>query len=376
MNGAALFKGRSRALIADIPSLFIILLAVVLSLVLTERSRTKQEGLTVIAMVNEDAGDEGSELISLLEQEPGYRFAVVPRDEALRMLARSEAHCMFIIKPDFSERLKKGEYEDLIEARIYHDSPGLTTETELMINTAIKLYSKEIAVRDMEHYTDLSEEELTGFEEEVTKIFQGESLLLVEDIPYGESTAQEEELAADSIGVRIYAAMTLFYLLLGGSWMRMLIRGKLLKRFRNKGVSPAYVFFFEALPGILAVTAGFIPVALFWRGLSGLLLLPAFLLYAAGSLGLALIIVSLCSDFGSLIFAAPLCAATAAFVSGLIVDLPVWAGIWDLISVVLPGHWIREAFAGRPFLWGAVLCAVAYLFAGFGVSYLCGKKEL
>ena len=341
MSGKALFLGRMRALLTDAWSLVILLIIIIISCYASVISDSAKTAPATVAIVNNDKGQCSEKLIKMLQEDENYKFYVVSYDEAVRMTAWSEAHSVFIISEDFTEKVRRREYDNLISEIVMQDSMDINSVREIIINSVIKVWIEELAGNNLEGLTDASEEEMQEFYDQAGQIWQGDTVLRVQEHSVSRSREIEEK-KKDIPGLRWYAALALMYLLLGGTWMMEYGRNGLMSRIKQNGYSVARVFFWQSLPGMIMVSIGYVIVAMFCLGTSGLMYLPAFIIYLIGIFGIAFIVCIICRRFSTLLMVAPVVGLILSTVSGLLAKLPEWADIWNIISVVFPGHWFSE----------------------------------
>ena len=105
MNNLAIMKGRTRALLTDLRSLAIIIIAVIVCIYISLYGEGETAKQIRIKVVNEDAGTLGDHLVELLNEE-NYEFSVVSRETAVREVAVNKAQGMIEIAPDFTEKIR------------------------------------------------------------------------------------------------------------------------------------------------------------------------------------------------------------------------------------------------------------------------------
>ena len=111
MNYAALFKGRFRALLSDIPSLSILLIIIAASFYISVIGNKDISAKMPVAVVNKDAGERGEELVNILLGETDYSFYVTSEEEAGNDIAKNKAHGIVVIKKDFTNKINEGKYK-------------------------------------------------------------------------------------------------------------------------------------------------------------------------------------------------------------------------------------------------------------------------
>ena len=87
MNYFALIKGRTRAMLTDFSSLAVIIIAVFVSIYISQYSNAENPKGIMIEVVNYDEGALGDRLIEILSYEEDFDFRVSAYDEAINNLA-------------------------------------------------------------------------------------------------------------------------------------------------------------------------------------------------------------------------------------------------------------------------------------------------
>ncbi|WP_295095527.1 ABC transporter permease [Ruminococcus sp.] len=374
MNYSAIFKGRMRALFTDVSSLVILIIISVVSVYISIVSHRADSVIeTPIAVVNYDKGIWGDELIKVLQYEEDYDFYVTDEEQARKAIARNKAHGLIIIKPDFSEKISQGEYKSLFSVTVMSDSYELNAFTEVLINDAIKIWMESVTEVKLEEIANASEDEIESFREDAMEIWGGESLLDIESIMVNYTSGETEEEENTYSGIRWYAALSLFYLIIGGTWMCDYGSGGLLKRAIGKGGNIALMYISQALPGLIVTTVMLIPVLIAEKSCGNpFFILLAYVLYMFGASGMALVVCSFSGHLSNLVLTAPVVTMAASLISGLLFKLPNWAKFWEIISVVFPGHWFVLAIEGNHFFLGAIIVGVAWFLVGMITAWLLG----
>lgn len=376
MNYAAVLKGRIRALVSDAASLTVLIIISVLCVFISlSGNKTSKEAMPV-GVVNEDTGVLGEELSRLLYEEEEYDFYPTEYDRAMKDIGAGKAHGLVVIRKDFSERIEKGEYESLLDVTVMADSYDITAFTEVVINDTIKIWMQSLIEKRFANLTEVTEEEFRTFQEKSIQVWSGESLLDVEAYP-AETVADREEAEEEEdsfSGIRWYVALSLFYLMIGGTWMCDYGSGRLIKRVVGKGGNIALLFVFQSLPGLLVTLLGLIPVLIAESaGGNPFLILTAYLFYAVGACGMALTVCSLSGKFSNLVLVSPVITMAASLMSGLLFKLPDWAKFWETASFLLPGHYFHRAVSGDSFLIGAAVVGLIWFFVGMLTAWLLAK---
>lgn len=371
MNNLAIMKGRTRALLTDFRSLAIIIIAVIVCIYISLYGEGETAKQIRIKVVNEDAGTLGAHLVELLNEE-NYEFSVVSRETAVREVAGNKAQGMIEIAPDFTEKIRKGDYQSLVKVTVMADSYDMTFFTEIVINDIVKVFTEVLIEGKLEDAGVMDEAYREEFRSLATGIWNGESLLDIETF------AMEEDAEAEEVnfyGIRWYAVLTMFYLIISGTWMCDYASTGLLKRVVGSGGRISSLFVVQMLPGLTVTVLGFVPVLIVSKHPDPGKVLLSFVLYACSTAALALVTCSLSGKFANLILSATVITMAASLFSGLICDIPDWAAIWDKVSGFLPGHWYFNTVGGKPFLLGALIVLVFWFAAGIFTSWSLGIKR-
>lgn len=371
MNNLAIMKGRTRALLTDFWSLAIIILAVFVCAYIARYDGTEAKKSIRIKAVNEDTGSLGEELLELLSKE-AFSFETVSRDNAVHEVAVNRAQGMIEIAPDFTEKLRKGDYRSLVKVTVMADSYDMTYFTEIVINDIVKVWTKALVEGKLGEMEGFDEADLNRFRSMAGEIFSGDSLLDIETITVSEEE-KSEEIAY--YGIRWYAVFTMFYLIISGTWMCSYASSGLLRRVIGRGGRISTLYIVQMLPGLTVTVIGFVPVLLLSDHPAAGRVFVSFVLYACGTAALALVTCSLSGQFVNLILSATVITMAASLFAGLICDIPDWAAIWGKVSGFLPGHWYFSAVSGKPFLIGAVIVLAFWFGAGMFTSWMLGVKR-
>ena len=374
MNSVSIIKGRMRALITDITSLVIILLAVLVSLFIAKEAQSEPTGSIGVALVNEDTGTLSENLVEILLAEEAFAFMPMSYEEATDRLATSEIHGMVVIKPDFSEKVYAGDFESLIKLTAMADSYDMNMLAEIVINDSVKIWTQAYAENELQKIDGIGEEDVASFQEEATKVWLGGSLIDIQAIMLDVKENEQEEGSALS-GCRWYAALAMFYLMIGGTWMCHYGGGGLIKRVKTKGCSLARLFALQSLPGLLVCTLGLIPVLLYELPQRAFPVMLSFLIYAIGASGMALTVCVMAGELSNLVFLAPVVTMAASLASGLLYRLPDWAKVWDYVSMIFPGHWFNCAVDGEPYLAGGLIISALWIAIGILIAQAFGRRK-
>ena len=371
MNYLALFKGRFRALITNFTSLLVLIIIAIVSFYISSLNETETETSVPIAIVNNDNGVWSEELINVLQSEESYNFYLSSMDEANEAIAKNKAHGIVVIKKDFSQKIEEGKYNSLISVTVMSDSMELESFTEVVINDTIKIWMEALIEHRLIDFAQADDAEISEFRQNTSEVWDNGSLLDIEAYLVDTEFEEDEE---DNLctGIRWYAALSLFYLIISGTWMCDYGSGMLINRALGKNANIAWMFIAQALPGMIITSIGMLPVLIKETTdvHSFILILLAYIIYSIGASGIALVACSVSGKFSVLVLAAPLITITASLMSGLLFKLPEWAGFWETVSIIFPGRWFYTATQGNAFLLGAVITSIIWLLAGILISRL------
>ncbi|MBO6089594.1 MAG: ABC transporter permease [Lachnospiraceae bacterium] len=372
MNYFALIKGRTRAMLTDFSSLAVIIIAVFVSIYISQYSKAENPKGIMIEVVNYDEGALGDRLIEILSYEEDFDFRVSAYDEAINNLATDKAQGIIEISPDFTEKILRSEYESLVKVTVMADSYDMKTFTEMVINDAIKVWSEELVRKRITEIEGATEEDLDEFIERTKDAWKSEGLLDIKSIMAQESEPEKEE---NFFGIRWYAFFALFYLCISGTWMCSYSSTGLLRRVSGKGGKIPLLFAFQSIPGITVSLLGFIPVLLTSGHPNPVKVFISFMIYICSSAAVALIICCISGKFSNLVLISPIAATAVSLFAGLLCELPEWAKVWEIASVVVPGHWFYNAVFETRFFVGSVLVFAGWFVTGVFISWLFSRKK-
>ena len=370
MNYAAIFKGRARAIFMDFSSLAVMAIVIIACIYAAKAGDVKSASELPVAVVNSDEGELGEKLVDILLEEEAYAFYRTTEEDGMNAIARSKAQGMVIIRPDFTKKIMAEDIDSLVDVTVMSDSYEFVNFTEYVINDAMKVWLEMYGENQLREFSDVDEEDIRSFHEETTAVWNGDSLIHI--VPYliGEKVEEAQEEKSYS-GIRWYAALSLFYLMLSGIWMCDYGSGRLLKRALGKNANIAILFFVQSLPGLCITTVGLIPVIIAESTIKNpFSILIAYMIYSIGASGMALVFCSLAGKLSNLVLVAPVVSMAASLMSGLLCKLPEWAGFWEAASLIFPGRWFYRAAYGQTFLIGSILIAAGWFAAGLLVSWL------
>ena len=88
-----------------------------------------------------------------------------------------------------------------------------------------------------------------------------------------------------------------------------------------------------------------------------------------------MIICCISGKFSNLVLISPIAATAVSLFAGLLCELPEWAKVWEIASVVVPGHWFYNAVFEKRFFAGSVLVFAGWFVTGVFISWLFSRKK-
>ena len=369
MNYPSLILMRAKALFREAGSVIILVMMLVVSLVIVINERDAEKSYFRLAVVNMDSGELGKKLIDEVRREAGLDVVLTDEETADRWLSTGRVKCKFYIKENFSETLQNSRFENIVELTVVPDNPYTANISEPVINGVLKLWMEEKTIDDVCSLVGMTEETEEEFRTKIAELWINGSSIVVRDHIQTKAEETEESTAAPSgRGAKLFAALTLFYYVIGGMWMVSYGRNHLAERILQKGGKLYAVYLCQAIPSLVVTLIGFTVVSAVETG--GLLAVPAYFIYSIGCMGMALIICSFSGGMISLIYLAPVTSLIAALFSGLITELPAWAAHLENVMRILPGRWLVLSFNGEGSPALACLVSLLWVVCGIGVSYI------
>ncbi len=374
MNGVQIFLTGIRTALCTFSSLLVILLAVVLSVLLSVREESLDTRYLVVA-VNEDEGALGEEFLSLMEKETAFRIERADTEDAVQMFRKGQTPCVFFVHSDFSEKLEEGSYEELAGFWNSQDSPGASAVAETVINNCLRLWAEMVIEKDLVEIASLSEAEQADFRRAAEEIFKKEATVRLEGhLLEGQKELRSEDGKSGSPAAW-YGVLSFFYLLIGATFLIRSRNTGLFVRAEQRGFSVAALAILKGLPGVLIALLGAVPVILLSGGNIAALLL-AFLCYLLSGLGLSFLLGAMAGSLQSLIFLAVIVAGSFSLLAGLVVPLPEWTAALDPVRCILPGTFLLNAIEGRTAYPGGVVLAAMWLLIGTLCLFLRKRRNV
>lgn len=368
-------------------SVVFLLFAALLSLAPLALQDPGAEDTLAFAVVNEDKGALGAQIVEELLKSEDMRVYAVTRAQALRMLALGRAEAAAIIKPEYSEKIAGEEFRNTVELYVSSEARETAAASEPVLNHTMLCFMEEAAVARTRAFLEeqglmLTPEQEAKLRKEAREVRESGALAtVVAHIPPDDAGSAS---GPTEYALRCYAAFSVFYILVSAGWVADVSGSHLTLRMKQMGVKRA----------VLLLSAGFAHAALClimgalvlplggWIGggepLETLRLLPVLALYILSVLGLALFIAALARSVTALFLIAPAATFLNAALSGLLFPLPDWAAVLTTASRALPGRqlalYLTTGNAARLTLCGALYLLAGLLFAAALAEGGRGKK--
>ncbi len=383
MSVRALFWSRLRATLRNFGSLSIFLLALLVAIAMGWYSAERTAAEFRVAVVNDDQGELGERLIDLLSEDKQISLEQMDEKRARRLLRQDRLQCLFIIRPDFSQRLHERQFDGLVDLTV---APGCiygASVSEPLVNTVMKLWFEEQTWYDLDQLLlangiYMSSAQRASLQMQMEESWQSGAQIHVEFLM--EESSAPSPLVADPaarIALFWYAALSPLFFILAGGWMAQLQQAPLQQRIAQSGMSRSVSFLSQAAAQLVMVLAGFVLVVMISGATSQMpALLPPILIYSLGLLGMGLLVCAACRELTLLLLIGPVFAMAAAFLSGLLIELPKWGQIWVIISHLLPGRYFYTALQGSAQPVMALLLSLGWLLAGLAISRWVGRRNV
>jgi len=368
----------------DKGTIIVIILIIIVSLLIGYYQSTKGQRSLRVAIVNLDQGELGEIIVNEIKLENDIETVITKEKVAREMLRRDEVETLAIINEDFTKKILKGKYEGVINVINSTSSKYHATVIEPLINNIMVMWMEEKLLGDIKNLYDdydieYSNEKLLKDKEKIEEIRNGGSAITVNKIVIQDTNKSSLIIGWLYLSSAWYAVMTLFYLIISGSWIIEISNLNLSMRAKREGLTQGKMYFAMSTPKLTLILAGYMIVLM----VSGFDILSlnmtfklffGFLVYSIGALGLSMLVASFSKSLTSLMLFAPFVTFSVGVLSGLVMNLPKWAYTFELISIVLPGRWYHEILIGHSNWCFAMLCSFLWLFIGYIVSNIRGKK--
>lgn len=368
-------------------SLFFILLAIIISVMAALITQEKAETSLTVAVVMEDNGDLGEKLLTNLSEITSFSIKEMTRDEAMRLLNQDRLEAALIICSDYSEKLRKGEFDKILELYTSPSSQAPATISEPLVNGTIMLWIEELSTiytRDylLEHGKTYDAADETKQREQIKELWKSGTFIDIEKVVLdGEAEASSAQ-GPFAACVRWYGVFCLFYLVVGASWVLDINKRGLRIRISQAGVPQWKMISYNSAAPLLICSAGYVIAGIACCILTDASLLSVaagfvpMLIYLIGLLGVTLLTASLLRNILSLMFIAPVLTFLNGVLSGLLFEMPTWAYVLKWISCALPGRWLNESISAplKTLPW-ALVCSAAWICLGISASALRSKRQ-
>jgi hypothetical protein len=387
MKWTSLFLAQLRHSLRTPWAFFFVVLAVVISLAAGLRLETQTGNRFLVAVINEDEGTYGARLIEGLADYNEIELLPMEKSDALDLLRQDQLEAVFIIRSNYTEKLRHDEYRDLIDWYTAPSSRAAATISEPLINVTLRLWVEEQAISNTRSYLSGRGLAYTAADEQaqrdmIMQVWENKTLILIETSMTAGSDLSRPGTAGwldrnDPLAacVRWYAVFCVFYLVVSASWILDISKRGLRIRVTQSGARFWKLLLGTSLAPLLIGLAGFWLTGSLCCLLAGgswgkmfMLTLPM-VIYLWTILGITITLASFIRQSLALLFLAPLVTFVNAILGGLITDLPDWAALLVRLSRALPGRWLLQFFdQPLPTLPIALLCSLCWFLAGIFFS--------
>ncbi len=382
-----LFIARLKESLRQPFSLFFIVLAVLVAVSAAALERAQADGALTVAVVNEDAGPLGDELIAILMQNGSFECRRMTSARADRLLRQDRLAAIAVIHGDFTEQITSGGFKDTLTVQISPSTAIAPALTEPLINGVIMLWVEEEAIRQTGDYLldnglsyDLSDE--AAQREAIQRRWDDGSIIRLEHVTIDGAYAQPQPDTPFNTFVRWYAVLCFFYLVAGAYWALELNKRAVRTRARQSNTPLWRVVGATSLAPMAIAAAGYLVGGTAVSVLMGTpivetaQLFTPVLLYLVSIVGVTLVLASALNTVMALLFLAPAATFINGVLSGLLLQLPDWAYVLRRLSAVLPGRWLNTALGDLPgSLMPAFVCAAVWLTAGVFASVMRARQR-
>lgn len=376
MRWQRLYKAELLVSLKDTSSIIIIILAIIGALLIGNFKSTEAERNLSVAIVDLDKSILSLQLVEELEKKEGINTVLVDLDEAKKLLRGDDIETIAIIDKDFAEEIENGNYENLVTIINASSSQYHATVVEPLINdVAVMWMQKRFLLATKEFYNEydidfVSEDE---YIKKCVDIRENGSNIKVNKITIDDTEVTSKLYSVIDLSSAWYAVFALFYFIISGTWMLELSKHNLRSRAEREGMSQAKMYIAISLAKLTLVISGYIVVILLSIGteesFANLLNnLFGMIIYLVGILGFSLTFTVFAGGLTSLMLLAPLLTFLTGTLSGLIVNLPSWAYMFEVVSKILPGRWYHSALIDNPNYLIGIVCAVSWCVLGYVLS--------
>lgn len=387
MKWTSLFLAHLSLIIRRPWQLFFILAAAALALAAGLQGMETRSDRFLVAVVNEDKGDYGQKMISAIKDLPAIDLITLTRGEAFTLLRNDRIEGVFVIRPDYTERLRAGEFARLVEWYTAPSSRAAATVSEPLITETMRLWMEELAVIHTRRFLAEAGLGYSAEQEAYQRSLIRATWLIPADVEVRalqrDGTGRPAENDSPLPGtagllddcIRWYAVFCVFYLMISASWVLDINKRGLRVRAIQAGGRLWQILLGVSLAPLLLGLAGFwltgAAASLIGGGswLRLAVLAVPFMIYLWTVMSMTIFLASFVRQSFSLMFLAPMLTFVNALMSGMITSLPDWAAVLAIISRGLPGRWLMEFFSSplqASLL--ALFCGACWFLAGIAVS--------
>ena len=384
MKWQRLYKMELLESIKNKGTIIIIILAIVTSLIIGNYKSTEGERSLTVALVNLDDGELAELLIEEIQSETNIRTIITNEENARDMLKSDDVETIAIINSGFTNEIEKGNYKGLISVINSTSSKYHATVIEPLINNIMVMWMEEKLLADVfnlydEYDIQYNEKDYIEYKDKIAEIRKEGAIIKVNNVIVKDTAKSSLIKGWPYISSAWYAVMTLFYLIISGSWVVEVSNFNLGLRAKREGLTQGKLYFAMSAPKLTLVICGYLAV-LTISGFGGLTIVEylkailGFIIYSVGVLGISMLISSFSKSLTSLMIFAPFATFLMGVLSGLIMDVPNWAYTFEQISLILPGRWYHEVLINSANWYISIICSLVWLFIGYKVSNIKGKK--
>ena len=324
-------------------------------------------------------------MIQELSENSAFLMELMSREDALRQLNRDQIEIVAVIRSDFSDSLKRGEFRNTIELYTSPSSQAPATVSEPLVNAVMMLWMEEYSVLQTKEYLQnrdilYGEREEEIQRKEIYELWEMGSMINFENINLNEEEIIETKNTPFSICIKWYGALCLFYLIVDASWVFDVNKKSLRMRMKQAGVKQWQMISYNSIVPILICLMGYLLTGLLCNVFFGssifdvLIFFGPMLIYLMSLMGITLLIASFFRNILSLMFLAPVLTFVNGVLCGLFLELPEWAYVLKQGSEILPGRILNTSFQfPEHYYFTATLCGMIWIIVGMGASRLREK---
>jgi hypothetical protein len=395
MKWTRLFLAQLRQSLRTPWTFFFVVLAIAAALAAGLSQSDPPSDRFLVAVVNEDEGLHGDRLIAGLAEIERLDLRPMEKGAALAKLRQDRLEAVFVIRRDYSEKLRRNEYRDLIDWYSAPSSRAAATISEPLINGTMRFLVEEQSIRSTREFLTnkgiaYSPDDEQAQREKIQRVWANEALVHIaaESLRAEGSSPSNPAKPADSAGgdpflgkygalaacVRWYAVFCVFYLVVSASWILDINKRSLRVRVTQSGTHLWQLLLGTSLAPLLIGLGGYWLTGCLCCLQSGGWLEMLYLslpvsIYLWTVLGLTITIASFLRQALALLFLAPLVTFIHAILGGLITALPEWASLLVYLSRALPGRWLLLALSSPlAALLPSMLCCFGWFLAGVLIS--------